>query len=225
MSSLLLWTRSDAWRAQITQALGQRGHQVHACEQADAVMQAILADVYRGLILDHAILTASGGASILSMLSDAGFQGQVIALSEADHPSGSIASMGDQQGVSISEIVHMDAVPTAQQLQGLVAYFEQRPPSRWAGLTFDSLPGFQQIQARYKAKLPAQLQALRQAFDDRAWVDLQKQAHAIKGGAGSFGLDRLTELAAELDRAARGQDEAQALAWLASIEHEFGGEV
>lgn len=213
MSSLLLWTRSDTWRTHIVQAMTEMGHQVLVCEQTDQVVQAVLADVYEGVLVDECILSESSANPIRTMLTDLGFQGQLLVLSGAAC-----------EGEAISEIVHIDAVPTTQQLQALSAYFGRRPASKWAGLTFDSMPGFQEIQARYKAKLPAQLKALQRAFDDKAWVDLQRQAHAIKGGAGSFGLERLTELTAQLDRAARGCDEAEAARCLALIQSEFGGE-
>lgn len=223
MTSLLLWTRSKDWQTQLGQAVLERGHEVVVCEHADAVMQAILADVHELLFLDEMVLRDPKDHSPLSMLSQAGYQGKVVVLSRDPALHLAPSESNDHSPISISEIVHVDASPTSQQLQRLLAYFDQSPRSKWAGLTFESLPGFQQIQARYKDKLPAHLQSLQQSFDARGWSDLQKQAHAIKGGAGSFGLPRLTELAAQLDKAARAQDEADAKHWLALIQREFGG--
>lgn len=228
MTSLLLWTRSHEWQTQLRRAVSEHGNTVLCCEHADAVMQAVLGDVYDVLFLDQSLLQDATTPSPMAMLGQAGYQGKVVVLSQDPEvgmaPSASALPSAEGEP-RISQIVHVGSVPTDQQLQQLLAYFERPTPrSKWAGLTFESLPGFQQIQARYKDKLPAQLQALQRAFDDRAWSDLQKQAHAIKGGAGSFGLPRLTELAAQLDKAARVQDEADARQWLALIQREFGGE-
>lgn len=221
MSSLLLCLPPAGVFKDLAHALMARGHRATEVASIDAVWQAVLSDSFDGCLIDISLLSGDTLTRCSNLLADAGFQGKVLVLGA--HEEGPTVPSQPARVHAMSELVHTEGLSIADVAAKVGAYFEQAPRSRWSGLTFDSIPGFEHIQQRYKAKLPEQLQALRLFFEARAWDDLQRRAHAIKGGAGSFGLSRLTELAAQLDRAARARDEDQARVCLKQIQQEFGG--
>ncbi len=50
------------------------------------------------------------------------------------------------------------------------------------------------------------LQRLEVLLSERDWRQIDREGHKIKGGSGSFGFKRLSQLAAELQAAAARQD-------------------
>ena len=55
----------------------------------------------------------------------------------------------------------------------------------------------------YVAEMPDRIAALERAFSDGDCESLRRTAHQMKGAAGSYGFDLLTEAAAELESAVR----------------------
>jgi histidine phosphotransfer protein HptB len=65
----------------------------------------------------------------------------------------------------------------------------------------------------YVAEMPDRIAALERAFSDADNIALRRNAHQMKGAAGSYGFDALTEFAAKLEsavREARPRDQIQA---------------
>lgn len=65
-------------------------------------------------------------------------------------------------------------------------------------------PELEALQAAFRAALPDYLGAIDAGLAAGDWPALQRAAHSLKGTAGSFGYAELTDLAAQLDRAAKG---------------------
>lgn len=216
MASVLLLTHHADWKSDVTRALFQRAVRTQSFETPDALFQAVLSDVHDGVVADVDVLKREGEGGLLDWLIQADFQGRVFSLSAQD-------TNLPRKNPAACDVVHIVPTPASGWVQTITAYLSRTPSGAWQGLTFDSLPGFAEIQAQFRAKLPDKLADLARAFQTRQWPDLQKQAHAIKGGAGSFGLGRLSELAAELDQSARREDEGSAATLLARIQQEFGG--
>ena len=55
------------------------------------------------------------------------------------------------------------------------------------------------LAAEFRAGLPRQLDAIREALMHSDWVELASLLHVLKGTAGSFGYGRLTELAGQVE--------------------------
>ena len=72
-------------------------------------------------------------------------------------------------------------------------------------------PDLAEIVELFVAELPGRLSALRRAFEtgDRELVG--RLAHQLKGAGGSYGFDALTHSAAQLEKAARGDQSNQLL--------------
>jgi CheY-like chemotaxis protein len=57
------------------------------------------------------------------------------------------------------------------------------------------------LAADFRAGLPDQLDAIADALARGSWSELRSLAHVLKGTAGSFGFDRLTELSKQIEEA------------------------
>jgi HPt (histidine-containing phosphotransfer) domain-containing protein len=95
--------------------------------------------------------------------------------------------------------VRADAAGSTQWVAQLAPYLP-KIGDRYADLTFESLKGFDRLSQRYRERLPKVLADLQAACEAGNWPDVQRRAHAIKGGAACFGLDELTQLAAQLEQ-------------------------
>lgn len=65
---------------------------------------------------------------------------------------------------------------------------------------------FEKMIAEYKQGLPAQVKQLKQAKAENNWNKIIQISHSIKGSAGNFGFQKLTEKAAELEQSLREQN-------------------
>lgn len=65
---------------------------------------------------------------------------------------------------------------------------------------------FEKMVVEYKQGLPAQVKQLKQAKAENNWNKIIQISHSIKGSAGNFGFQKLTEKAAELEHSLREQN-------------------
>jgi HPt (histidine-containing phosphotransfer) domain-containing protein len=69
--------------------------------------------------------------------------------------------------------------------------------------TYGGDPVLGEMVELYVAEMPDRIAALERAFSDGDCESLRRTAHQMKGAAGSYGFDLLTEAAAELESAVR----------------------
>ena len=62
---------------------------------------------------------------------------------------------------------------------------------------------FEELRQAFEQGLPDSLAHLAAHIEQEQWDDAETAAHALKGKAGSFGYQRVTELALELERSVR----------------------
>jgi PAS domain S-box-containing protein len=83
-------------------------------------------------------------------------------------------------------------------------------PTDTSGLTvrsqFESDPCMMSILDEFVAQLPHNIREMRQASANGLFDELRRSAHQLKGAGGGYGYPQLTELGAELERAAERRD-------------------
>lgn len=70
--------------------------------------------------------------------------------------------------------------------------------------------GLTEIIGNFVAGLPDRMQAMRQALDAGLFPQLERVAHQLKGGGGSYGYPRITEMAKQVEHAAKAGDSEEA---------------
>ena len=76
--------------------------------------------------------------------------------------------------------------------------------------TFADDEGLTEVIGNFVAGLPDRMQAMRQALDAGLFPQLERLAHQLKGGGGSYGYPRITEVARQVENAARAGDSEEA---------------
>ncbi|HET8871158.1 MAG TPA: response regulator [Aquabacterium sp.] len=208
MTAVLLVHEDAAVRRCVQAVLTHQGHALTALASAQEAFDAALSRTFDLVVVsDHCVRLDHD--SLPSLLRTAGHGGRVVVLQ-------TVSSGGD----SGDSVVDSDAcLPDPGQSEVawqtlLVDHLPQpKEAGRWDHLTFESLAGFDQLKARFMARLPGQLEALMSSWQTRDWMALTRQAHALKGSAACYGLDEVSSIAQTLERLAResnptGVDEA-----------------
>ena len=76
--------------------------------------------------------------------------------------------------------------------------------------TFADDTGLIEVIGNFVAGLPDRMQAMRQALDNGLFPQLERLAHQLKGSGGSYGYPRITEMAKQVEHAARAGDSEEA---------------
>jgi HPt (histidine-containing phosphotransfer) domain-containing protein len=79
-------------------------------------------------------------------------------------------------------------------------------PEPWIYSSLATEPGFADLVATYVNDMPSRLQQLEAQFQAGNWDELRRLAHQMKGAAGSYGFDTITQQAARLEAAAARRD-------------------
>lgn len=75
---------------------------------------------------------------------------------------------------------------------------------------FGADPDLGDLVELFVEETPTRCRAMREALDNKEWIELERMAHQLKGAAGSYGFDQLTPYAAKLEYAIKTRaDEAQ----------------
>lgn len=207
MPSVLLVHGDAQVRASVAHALGRQGCEVHASAEARAGFEAVLSHGF-DLIVWDARLAVLDGESVPGLLRATGFDGPVLALWTPDQGPGQESGQGGSDLADFLAQVCWREGAESDGVAALCAHLPAPTPSRWDGLTFESLAGFDQLQKRYLARLPAQLADLQTACAGQDWAALRRLAHALKGTAACFGLPEVSA-AAEVVEAGCAQDDRQ----------------
>ncbi|MBN2580485.1 MAG: Hpt domain-containing protein [Pirellulales bacterium] len=80
-------------------------------------------------------------------------------------------------------------------------------PNCEKGLFYSGLaavdPELGEIVAEFVAEMPDRISAMQRQLEDRNWQALRQSAHQLKGAAGSYGFERVSPAAAQLENALR----------------------
>lgn len=173
----------DAARA----ALEVAGVPVTVARDARSALESGLHDPPDALLIDPNL----PAADVVSTLRFAGFRGPVLAwdAGTGGAPTGTRAACaidGTRDFVADAWVVPPLDVGAllAGPLAGAAAIDDAQG--------FDALPEFAQMQACFDEALPATLARLRSLAQGRAWGELARELHRLKGMAGTFGRDDLT---------------------------------
>jgi len=105
-----------------------------------------------------------------------------------------------------------DAPPTPAPTDDLPS-----PGSRPVVSQYADDPDMAAILGSFVARLPDQVDVMRQTLGRGAYEDLQRAAHRLKGSGGSYGYASLTEASRTLENAAKARDREAALAAIERI--------
>ncbi|MGE5451064.1 MAG: Hpt domain-containing protein [Acidobacteriota bacterium] len=223
MASVLLVHGDPHTREALTQALAAMGIQSTAFADAQAGWTAALQDAF-DLIIWDVEQRAIEGEPLPGLLAAAGQSGPVWAVADARQAAeaecgewAERAPHGADQGFAVSLVWqgHIDDV----WRQSLAAVLPQADAaSRWEGLTFDAIPGFERLLQRYRQRLPGQLDSILAAWTQGDRASVQHLAHALKGTAECFGLPQVSQLAAKIEHTVMQGEEGEVAPWIAQLE-------
>lgn len=216
MPSVLLVHGDARTRDGVAQALTAMGLQTTAQPDAASGWTEVLQDAF-DLILWDVAQTRIDGEDLSTLLTASGHNGLVWTLAaqeqRVDPAQLHEAAPGLRRCLTWSgqmdDTWHQVLTPLRPQ---------DRAASRWEGLTFEALPGFERLLARYRQRLPAQMADIRAAWMQQDRASLQHLAHALKGTAECFGLPELSRLAAQIEHTAEQGEAAVVAAWIGQLD-------
>lgn len=191
MPSVLLAHANPLTRENAAPALIEAGHTCLVVADGRSAFDAALAHLFDVIVLDVA-LARLDGESLPELIKATGWGGHCISLLTKAEPAMDLPA-------GFSGQVQVDVAGGAEWVGQLAPYLP-KSDDRYADLTFESLKGFDRLSQRYRERLPKVLADLGIACEAGNWPDVQRRAHAIKGGAACFGFDQLTQLAAQLEQ-------------------------
>lgn len=208
MPSVLLAHANPLTRENAAPALIEAGHTCLVVADGRAAFDAALVHFFDVIVLDVA-LARLDGESLPELIKATGWGGHCVSLLTKDELAADLPA-------GFSGQVRAD-VPGCTQWVAQLAPYLPKTGDRYADLTFESLKGFDRLSQRYRERLPKVLADLQAACDAGHWPDVQRRAHAIKGGAACFGFDQLTQLAAQLEQSVVTGNTAEATGLLAQM--------
>jgi len=214
----------DAARA----ALEAAGLPVTIARDTHGALESGLRDPPDALLIDPGL----PAADVVATLRFAGFRGPVLAWDEAvtaiphEADGGARGSAAVASGIDVAPGFDANArvaapLDVGALLAGPLAGLSEREDEEG----FDAIPEFARLRAAFHDGLPATLARLRSLSQERAWDELARELHRLKGSAGTFGRADLTRdaLRAGALLAAGQHDAASALcAGLSAIEDDLG---
>ena len=216
MPSVLLVHGDVCTRDSVAQALSAMGLQVTVQPDAACGWTAVLQDAY-DLILWDAAQTQIDGDDVSALLEASGHHGPVWALAaQVQHVDP--AMLSELERGLCGRLTWSGQIDDGWR-QALAPLLPQRSaPSRWEGLTFEALPGFERLLARYRQRLPGQMADIRAAWTQQDRASLQHLAHALKGTAECFGLPEVSRLAAQIEHTAEQGEAAVVASWIGQLD-------
>lgn len=194
MPSVLLAHANPLTRENAAPALIEAGHTCLVVSDSRAAFDATLAHLFDVIVLDVA-LSRLDGESLPELIKATGWSGRCVSfLTRSDAQATQVELPAGFCGQ-----VHAQTPADIEWVAQLGPYLPQSD-DRHADLTFESLKGFDRLSQRYRERLPKVLADLDAACLAGNWPDVQRRAHAIKGGAACFGFEQLTQLAARLEQ-------------------------
>lgn len=218
MPSVLLMHGDAGTRDSLAAHLVQRGCQLSLHAGVRSGFDAVLSDAHDLIVWDghDAVLD---GEAVPALLRSAGYEGPILAWLSAVAPRHDEVDW-TQRGFG-GHVVwpsgggHQVHHPGLDVIESILS---AKPASRWDGLTFESMAGFDLLQQRFLSRLSGQMADMQAACAAQDWPTLTHLAHALKGAAGCFGLPRVSDAAMHLERSAKQGDAALAHYWLLNLD-------
>lgn len=167
---------------------------------AEAVEQALTNDY--DLILMDMQMPVMGGLEATQMLRNAAYDGPIVALTANVMKNDVDAYL--EAGCDKALAKPIDKVQLEQTLQQYLA-LERDNQQNWEELFQGER--FKQISDNYKSKLPNLLTQIARLNEQQDLNELLALAHSIKGSAGCFGFNHISDAAAELESCIREHNE------------------
>ncbi len=167
---------------------------------AEAVEQALTNDY--DLILMDMQMPVMGGLEATEMLRNAAFDGPIVALTANVMKNDVDAYL--EAGCNKALAKPIDKSQLEQTLQQFLA-LGRSSQQNWEELFQGER--FKQISSNYKAKLPNLLEQIAHLNEQQDLNELLALAHSIKGSAGCFGFNHISDAAAELESCIRDHNE------------------
>lgn len=223
MPSVLLVHGDARTRDSVALALSEMGWQTTVCADAASGWTAVLQDAFDLMLWDAAQTTIEGDA-LSTLLTASGHQGPVWTLTTSDLSEDAFVHPDGERGLS-GRLIWSGQIDEAwrQALAPLLPEDGDAPSgsagsSRWEGLTFEALPGFERLLARYRQRLPGQMADICAAWRQHDRASLQHLAHALKGTAECFGLPEVSRLAAQIEHTAAQGEAAVVASWIGQLD-------
>lgn len=177
----------------IKKRLESWGLSVDAVEDGDAALRAATASAYDVLLLD-VWLPRLSGIEIARRLQAAGDAPPMIAMTADADPMTRPACAAAGFAACHSKPIDFDRLHAV--LGGLLAGRPDEEPAQSAPTgEIDAL------RRAYLAKLPGQVDQLRDLLERSRWSEADSRLHRLAGTSGSFGIDDVHQAALELERA------------------------
>lgn len=167
---------------------------------AEAVEQALTNDY--DLILMDMQMPVMGGLEATEMLRNAAYDGPIVALTANVMKNDVDAYL--EAGCDKALAKPIDKMQLEQTLQQYLA-LERDGQQNWEELFQGER--FKQISDNYKSKLPNLLKQIASLNEQQDLNELLALAHSIKGSAGCFGFNHISDAAAELELCIREHNE------------------
>ncbi|MDE3272893.1 hybrid sensor histidine kinase/response regulator [Pseudoalteromonas sp. G4] len=167
---------------------------------AEAVEQALTNDY--DLILMDMQMPVMGGLEATQMLRNAAYDGPIVALTANVMKNDVDAYL--EAGCDKALAKPIDKVQLEQTLQQYLS-LERDSQQNWEELFQGER--FKQISDNYKSKLPNLLKQIAQLNEQQDLNELLALSHSIKGSAGCFGFNHISDAAAELESCIREHNE------------------
>lgn len=191
----LLFAEDDALLAQLFQLQAQQaGHAVCWVENGDAAVQQALSYQHDVILMDVQ-MPVMDGVSAMQLLRQLGFDRPIVAMSAED-----VVETGFD--LVLKKPLHWDQVQ--QQLSKF-----QLAPSAVLQVPLE-------LKNAYIQHVEHALRQLEQLYHEEKWPEFAALVHQLKGSAGSFGLEQISQFAHQfqISREQSGDEELRACAML-----------
>lgn len=175
----LLFAEDDALLAQLFQLQAESaGYKVVWVENGDVAVQQALSYQFDLIFMDIQ-MPVLDGFSAMQMLRQLGYDRPIIAMSaeEVTEPGFDLA---------LSKPLHWEQVQRQLAQFNVIPQLELHIPA--------------ELQNAYATHVEKSLQQLQILADSGQWTDFSAIVHQLKGSAGSFGLDEISQLADKLQQ-------------------------
>lgn len=216
MPSVLLVHGDARARDSVAQALASMGFQITVQPDAASGWPEALQDAF-DLILWDAAQSVIDGDALPALLAASGQNGSVWAVAAKDQAVDASAATWQARGFGGCLIWSGQMDEDWRQV--LAPFLPQDgTASRWEGLTFEALPGFERLLQRYRQRLPGQMAGIHTAWAQQDRGGLQHLAHALKGTAECFGMPEVSRLAAQIEHTAEQGESAVIASWIGRLD-------
>ncbi|HKO86895.1 MAG TPA: ATP-binding protein [Burkholderiales bacterium] len=226
-------------RLVLARILERASHKVIAVESGDEALDALERDTFDLVILDRNMPNIGGVEAVRAL--------RVLELGNMRTPaiilSADVSEDAKQEAIRAGADLYLTKpVQSALLLEAISSLVEKKEPGELRGavhaqqelgaaLNYETLAHLKELGSTddFLDKLvhmflndnTTLLQEMRRAAESKRFDEVRSLAHALKGSAGSVGLDRLTGLCNELQKAPEGDLRLRSATHIESVQNEF----